>query len=111
MPNTSYSTIGDVSRHPDVPSVVDPFRMNDLSRDMEISRNAEMVCNTDVSALLNVQKLPPEKTNQLQRLRASQSLLMNTDDIKAMKVELPEKIEVKKLSDGAIGQQLTSLNQ
>ncbi|EFO13211.2 hypothetical protein LOAG_15319, partial [Loa loa] len=49
MPNTSYSTIGDVSRHPDVPSVVDPFRMNDLSRDMEISRNAEMVCNTDVS--------------------------------------------------------------
>uniref|UniRef100_A0A1I7W490 TMF_TATA_bd domain-containing protein n=1 Tax=Loa loa TaxID=7209 RepID=A0A1I7W490_LOALO len=134
MPNTSCSTIGDISRHPDVPSVVDPFHMNDLSRDMEISRNAEMVCNIDVSgniketsksgeltgkstditrgkSLLNVQKSPPEKTNQLQRLRASQSLLMNTDDIKAMKVELPEKIEVEKLSDGAIEQQLTSLNQ
>ncbi|CAG9533933.1 unnamed protein product [Cercopithifilaria johnstoni] len=43
--NTSRSTTADISRN----SVTDAFRMNNLSRDIEMPRNEEMVYNTDLS--------------------------------------------------------------
>ncbi|VDM93606.1 unnamed protein product [Onchocerca ochengi] len=135
MPNISHSAIADIplkkldtSRES---HLVDAFHVNDLSRNVEMQRKAEMVHdietrrnyelagkNIDVThekSLMNGQKSSQENTEPLSQSRASQSqsqlILMSAEDTKAMSTELSEKPEIESLSDTAIEQQLESLNQ
>uniref|UniRef100_A0A915PJI5 Uncharacterized protein n=1 Tax=Setaria digitata TaxID=48799 RepID=A0A915PJI5_9BILA len=126
LSNTSHNA---TATNTDVP---DTSTMINLSRDTEISRNdlignldaMKGICkscelsgrNADVAygkSLMNDQKSPSEKTAQSPQSRASQSqpLLTGTDDIKTFKVDLSGKVEVDKMSDIAIEQQLASLNK
>ncbi|VBB27522.1 unnamed protein product [Acanthocheilonema viteae] len=133
-PNTSRNTIANISRNSNISRVTDTFGVNNLSRDMKMPHNEEMVysndlsCNTkeigkngeltgkniditDGKSLINGQKSSPEVTDQSSQLRTSQSLLISAENINAMKAELSEETKVEKLSDIAIEQQLASLNQ